>query len=130
VLALSPLEESEAQECYMVRHGYNWPTTEARLEPSHPDSHVQGIFKSYSLFINTCSPTPASAKFLALSPQPPWLLEFMSYQDLSVSTDRQNGTAIFPNWKPLACRWKGTDNLGPSHNGKAKPATPLPQHNT
>lgn len=42
VLALAHLKETEAQECYIVTHGYNWSATEAGLEPS---SSVQ--FRGY-----------------------------------------------------------------------------------
>lgn len=78
VLALAHLKETEAQECYVVTRGNNWSATEAGLEPSSSGCPVQGIFKRCSWFINTCPQTPASANFLALSPQPPCLLELMS----------------------------------------------------
>lgn len=78
VLVLSHLEETEAQECDIVTHGYNWSATGAGLEPSSSDCPVQGIFKSYSWFINACPQIPASVNFLALSPQPRCLLELMS----------------------------------------------------
>lgn len=123
LLLLPHFEESEAQEQYIIRHGYNWAAAEAGFEPSYSDCPAQGIFK------NCCSSTP----ILKSLPRPTsvpsshnhsalWSSSLFDFQrltqnqrsilELSVSPDRQKQDSSFGQGKSsMACRQKCTDTL-------------------